>query len=181
MMNPKPQILSLSLVLLGCSFSAHAQLMLSQYIDGSANKKGLEIYNPDAATVNLADYEVQQFSNGAATATASFPLQGTLASKAKFIIGRSELQTAIGAKVNQVATLAFNGDDALVLLYKGVPVDRFGQVGVDPGTGWGVAFNSSGNSLSRTKTSNNATSIDPKTACPGLKDSQFSKTCLRLL
>lgn len=164
MMNPKPQILSLSLVLLGCSFSAHAQLMLSQYIDGSANKKGLEIYNPDAATVNLADYEVQQFSNGAATATASFPLQGTLASKAKFIIGRSELQTAIGAKVNQVATLAFNGDDALVLLYKGVPVDRFGQVGVDPGTGWGVAFNSSGNSLSRTKTSNNATSIDPKTA-----------------
>ncbi|KAA5557009.1 lamin tail domain-containing protein, partial [Pseudomonas aeruginosa] len=33
---------------------AQAQLMFSQYVDGSSNKKGLEIYNPDGTTVNLA-------------------------------------------------------------------------------------------------------------------------------
>ncbi len=162
MMNIKPQLLSLSMILLGCSFSVHAQLMFSQYIDGSANKKGIEIYNPDGTTVNLADYEIQQFTNGSTTKSATFALQGSLASKAKYVVGRTELQTEIGSKVNQVAGLAFNGNDALVLLYKGVPVDRFGRVGEDPGTGWsGANFSSYKNSLSRIKTSNNVTSIDP--------------------
>ena len=162
MMNIKPQLLSLSMILLGCSFSVHAQLMFSHYIDGSANKKGIEIYNPDGTTVNLADYEIQQFTNGSTTKSATFALQGSLASKAKYVVGRTELQTEIGSKVNQVAGLAFNGNDALVLLYKGVPVDRFGRVGEDPGTGWGGAnFSSYKNSLSRIKTSNNVTSIDP--------------------
>lgn len=149
---------------MGCSFSAHAQLMFSQYIDGTSNKKGLEIYNPDSLTVNLADYEIQQFTNGSTTKSATFQLEGSLASKAKYIIGRTELQAVIGNKVNQVAGLAFNGDDTLVLFYKGTPIDRFGRVGEDPGTGWGVGFSSYQNSLSRTKTSNNVTSIDPATA-----------------
>ena len=48
----KPHTLCLSLALLGCSFPSYAQLMFSQYIDGSANRKGLEIYNPDSSTVN---------------------------------------------------------------------------------------------------------------------------------
>lgn len=147
-MNIKPKILSLNLILMGCSFSAHAQLMFSQYIDGTSNKKGLEIYNPDSLTVNLADYEIQQFTNGSTTKSATFQLEGSLASKAKYIIGRTELQAVIGNKVNQVAGLAFNGDDTLVLFYKGTPIDRFGRVGEDPGTGWGVGFSSYQNSLS---------------------------------
>ncbi|OTG69648.1 nuclease [Acinetobacter sp. ANC 4218] len=169
----KPHTLCLSLALLGCSFPSYAQLMFSQYIDGSSNRKGLEIYNPDGSTVNLADYEIQQFSNGSTTKSAAFPLQGTLASKTKYVIGRSELQTEIGSKVDQVAGLSFNGDDALVLLYKGTPIDRFGRVGEDPGTGWGVSFSSYQNSLSRTKTSNNVTSIDPAAAFE--LESQWSK------
>ncbi len=108
---------------------AQAQLMFSQYVDGSSNKKGLEIYNPDGTTVNLADYEIQQFNNGGTAKTATFRLQGTLASKQKFLVGRSELQTELGNKVNQVAALSFNGDDAVVLVYKGTPVDRFGRIG----------------------------------------------------
>lgn len=47
MKNFKPQLLSLSLILAGCSFPSYAQLLFSQYVDGTSNKKGLEIYNPD--------------------------------------------------------------------------------------------------------------------------------------
>ena len=157
----KPRTLALSLAVLGCSFSASAQLMFSQYIDGSANRKGLEIYNPDTATVNLADYEIRQFNNGEAVKYLSFPLQGSLGSKSKFLIGRSELQAAIGAKVNQVANLGFNGDDALVLYYKGTPVDRFGQLGVLPTTGWGTSLTAVKNSFERIKKGNDVASIDP--------------------
>lgn len=157
----KPQHLALSLSLLGCSFSTHAQLMFSQYIDGSTNKKGLEIYNPDANTVNLADYEIQQFSNGAVTQTFAVNLQGSLKSKEKFVIGRQELKDALGAKIKQVAGLSFNGDDAIVLLYKGTPIDRFGRVGEQPNNGWGSA-GSKGKSFSRIETQNNQNVIDPK-------------------
>lgn len=148
----KPHHLCLSLALLGCSFPSYAQLMLSQYIDGTANRKGLEIYNPDGSAVNLSDYEIQQFSNGSTSKSFSVTLQGSLSSKAKFVIGRSELQAEIGNKVNQVAGLSFNGDDTLVLLYKGTPIDRFGRVGEKPANnGWGTAITSYQNSLSRSK------------------------------
>ena len=79
----------------------------------------------------MADYEIQQFNNGGTAKTATFRLQGTLASKQKFLVGRSELQTELGNKVNQVAALSFNGDDAVVLVYKGTPVDRFTVLGND--------------------------------------------------
>ncbi|MDH1005302.1 ExeM/NucH family extracellular endonuclease [Acinetobacter junii] len=156
--------LAICLGMLGASstFSiAHAQLMFSQYVDGSSNRKGLEIYNPDATTVNLADYEIQQFNNGGTVKTAAFPLQGALASKQKYLIGRSELQTQLGNKVNQVAGLSFNGDDAIVLLYRGTPVDRFGRIGERPTSGWGTTVYSVANSFKRIQTHNPVISVDP--------------------
>ncbi|WP_336939704.1 ExeM/NucH family extracellular endonuclease [Acinetobacter pittii] len=143
---------------------AQAQLMFSQYVDGSSNRKGLEIYNPDGATVNLADYEIQQFNNGGTAKTATFRLQGSLTSKQKFLVGRSELQAELGSKVNQVAALSFNGDDAVVLVYKGTPVDRFGRIGERPEAGWGTAISSLGNSFKRIETENPALSIDATAA-----------------
>lgn len=160
----KLHTLSLSLALLGCASPAYAQLMFSQYIDGSSNRKGLEIYNPDASTVNLADYEIRQFNNGEAVKFSAFALQGSLASKAKFVIGRSELKAVIGDKVNQVAGLSYNGDDALVLLYKGTPIDHFGRVGEQPSNGWGSSVSTLKNSFARLKKSNDVSSIDPNAA-----------------
>lgn len=143
---------------------AQAQLMFSQYVDGSSNRKGLEIYNPDGTTVNLADYEIQQFNNGGTVKTATFRLQGSLTSKQKFLVGRSELQAELGSKVNQVAALSFNGDDAVVLVYKGTPVDRFGRIGERPEAGWGTAVSSMGNSFKRLENENPALSIDATAA-----------------
>lgn len=156
--------IAMCLSLLGASsiFSvAHAQLMFSQYVDGSSNRKGLEIYNPDGTTVNLADYEIQQFNNGGTAKTATFQLQGTLASKQKYLIGRSELQAQLGSKVNQVAGLSFNGDDAIVLVYRGTPVDRFGRIGERPTSGWGTTVYSIANSFKRIQTENPVLSVDP--------------------
>jgi predicted extracellular nuclease len=144
---------------------SHAELMLSKYIDGSSNRKGLEIYNPDNRVVNLSDYQIVQYSNGSVTPSATFTLANTqLASQKRFVIGRTELQQEIGSKVNQTANLAYNGDDALVLTNKGVPVDRFGRVGERPALGWGGNPYSIANSFSRKEQQNNVSSIDSTTA-----------------
>ena len=49
-------------------------LLFSQYVDGTSNKKGLEIYNPDPTTVNLAEYQIKQFANGSSSANQDSPL-----------------------------------------------------------------------------------------------------------
>lgn len=77
----------------------------------------------------MADYEIQQFNNGGTAKTAHFPFTRYTLQVNDFLVGRSELQTELGNKVNQVAALSFNGDDRVVFVYKGTPVDRFGRIG----------------------------------------------------
>jgi hypothetical protein len=43
-------------------------LFFSEYVEGYANNKALEIYNPTNAAINLADYSIARFSNGNTTA-----------------------------------------------------------------------------------------------------------------
>lgn len=160
-----PRLLTLCITLSSYSMSAHAEIMFSQYIDGVSNQKGVEIYNPDQKTVDLSNYTIFQYSNGASTAGNTFALSGSLGPQQKIIVGRSELQTALASITTPfqflTKSLSFNGDDALVLMKGDTAVDRFGRVGEDPGTGWGTALTSYQNSLTRMKTSNNVTSVDP--------------------
>lgn len=162
MTSLKPKKIVISLALIGASSlmsTTQAALLFSQYIDGNGNKKGLEIYNPDANVVNLAEYEIRQFANGNVTPNLTVKLTGNLSAHAKFLIGYTSLKTALGENVKQVANLAFNGDDAIVLYHNGVAIDRFGRVGEQPANGW--ADISKGNSFKRTVLSNAVSSIDP--------------------
>lgn len=47
----------------GCS-----DLFFSEYVEGYANNKALEIYNPTSAAINLSGYSIARFSNGGTTA-----------------------------------------------------------------------------------------------------------------
>ena len=161
----KPKRIVICLALIGASTllsSAQAALLFSQYVDGNNNKKGLEIYNPDPNTVNLAEYEIRQYPNGESTPNLTVKLTGSLSTQSKHLVGHSYLKTALGDSVNQVANLAFNGDDAIVLYHNGIAIDRFGRVGEQPVNGW--ANISKGNSFKRRVLTNTNSSIDPTTA-----------------
>ena len=161
----KPKRIVIWLALIGASTllsSAQAALLFSQYVDGNNNKKGLEIYNPDPNTVNLAEYEIRQYPNGESTPNLTVKLTGSLSTQSKHLVGHSYLKTALGETVNQVANLAFNGDDAIVLYHNGIAIDRFGRVGDQPANGW--ANISKGNSFKRRVLTNTNSSIDSTTA-----------------
>ncbi len=62
------------LLLLGILFTsafsfAQTDLFFSEYIEGSGNNKGVEIYNPTSATIDLNNYYVVRFSNGSSVFT----------------------------------------------------------------------------------------------------------------
>ena len=63
-----------TLLLLSFLFSASFlaaqcdQLFISEYVEGYANNKALEIYNPTSSAINLSGYSLVRFSNGSTVA-----------------------------------------------------------------------------------------------------------------
>lgn len=119
--------------------AAAADLIISEYIEGSGNNKALELYNGTGAPIDLSQYKLELYSNGAANATQSLSLKGTLASGNTYVVYNGNASQAIKDKGQLAHGIAnFNGDDAIVLKKSNAVIDSFGQVGVDPGNAWGT-------------------------------------------
>lgn len=80
-------ILSTALTSLAFGQTNCADLFISEYVEGWSNNKALEIYNPTAATINLSNYFVARYSNGATTATNANAVQlsGTVAAYSVYV------------------------------------------------------------------------------------------------
>jgi len=127
-------------MVLGCfSTAANANLVITEYIEGSSNNKAVEVSNMGGSAIDLDAnaYKLILFGNGA---DASKPgntetLTGTLAPGKSLVFHNSGAADAF--KVGNASTVTFfNGDDALVLTKDDVVIDRFGKRGEDPGTAW---------------------------------------------
>lgn len=136
----------------GCGF------IISEYLEGTnATAKALEFFNGSGSAINLqsSNAVVQIYLNGSGTPGTPISLTGTVAAGATYVLAHSSAPTALTARATQVASLsAMGGDDAVVLRFGGVDgtvVDCVGQVGVDPGTGWGSGSYSTLNNTLRRK------------------------------
>jgi hypothetical protein len=111
-------------------------LIISEYVEGSSNNKYLEIYNGTGASVDLSNYQLRLFNNGANTPNSSNTLSGSLAN-GQCIVYRNT-GAALGIEATVSATMNFNGNDALALYKFSTEsyVDVFGCIGEDPGSAW---------------------------------------------
>ena len=145
-----------------------SDLFISEYAEGWSNNKALEIYNPTNATVDLTQYIVIRYSNGATTATPEYAVQltGTLAPY-DVHVGVVDKQDPNGMgneapvwdslavradawyspDYNVNKTWYWNGNDAVVLAKGTVNdianaqlVDVFGKIGENPGNGTGAGW-----------------------------------------
>ncbi|HET8897403.1 MAG TPA: lamin tail domain-containing protein [Rhodanobacteraceae bacterium] len=132
----------LLLLLLGASAVQAAppsDLLISEYVEGSASNKAIELYNGTGAAVDLSQYTVELYVNGATTASSTVALSGSLADGAAYVIANSSSAQDIKDRTDLFSGVAnFNGDDALVLKHSGTVIDSLGQVGNDPGSEWGT-------------------------------------------
>ncbi|RMB59757.1 ExeM/NucH family extracellular endonuclease [Tessaracoccus antarcticus] len=128
---------------LASTTTAHAapasDLMFSVYIEGSANEKAIEVYNPTAAAVDMSAYRISLYVNGKTTTQATLVPEGSLAAGGYYVITNPQAVKADLVAQSDVTSgvTAFNGNDVLTLTKGSVTVDSMGQLGVDPGAaGW---------------------------------------------
>lgn len=105
-------------------------LFISEYIEGSSNNKAIEIYNGTGATVDLSNYSIKLFANGASTETNTLNLTGELAHGKTYVIVNSSANETLKNLSNiEYAVANFNGDDAIALAKNGINIDIFGVIG----------------------------------------------------
>lgn len=125
-------------------------VFFAKYIEGRNNNKALEIHNASTNAVDLSQYALWFYMNGAQTGAARvtnaattngilvIPLSGTLAATNSFVISQTNnyfpinpAPEIIAASDMQTPWLTFNGDDVVVLMKGNQVVDRVGQVKSD--------------------------------------------------
>lgn len=128
----------------GCS----DDIFISEYLEGTASNKSIELYNPTNFDVDLSDYEIRRYNNGDTAITYTFAPQTILASGDVFVVSAVNSNPAILAVTDTTdAITTFTGNDALELYNAaaGQVIDVIGEVGTDPVTGWTVGSGSTEN------------------------------------
>ena len=134
-MTTRLMIAALALLVAGAASAQTADLMMTEYVEGSGYNKAIEIFNGTGDTVNLSGYALERYSNGGTTPTVIALDAVDLPSGETWVVTHTSFSDLSLADQTS-AELNFNGDDAVVLTFNGSPIDRIGRVGEDPGDYW---------------------------------------------
>ena len=133
----KTKIKPLALVIASLSAPASANLIISEYVEGSSNNKAIELYNNSTESLSLAGYKLNLYVNGKTTIQSTLDLSATLPANGTYVIVNPSSNDELKGKADlEHSVTSFNGDDALVLIQGDTVIDSFGQFGTDPGSYW---------------------------------------------
>jgi hypothetical protein len=131
------------------------RLIISEYLEGNAGTRALELYNPSVSSMILDDYSILLYTNGNQTALDTLQLSGMLAPLSTWLISNPGTGAGNGLADPVVVELGdivdfianFTGNDAIELRYQNTVVDVIGVVGENPGnqTGWLLSGGSTNN------------------------------------
>ena len=135
------------------STSTASGLFFSEYAEGSSSNKYLEIYNGTGADVDLSAFSISTCNNGCdVEGEFDYPdnvtfLAGTIIADGDvFVMAHPNSDPAILAEADDISFSYFsNGDDFQALTLAGATanqytiIDKIGDFGDDPGSGWTVA------------------------------------------
>jgi hypothetical protein len=135
-----------------------SDLFFSEYVEGSANNKTLEIYNPTNGPIDLSLYVIKRYSNGSPFPTEQLALSGIIQPKDAIVVTNGQTDSLwvsnggywslpIADELYNLGDLHcsgiyptpmyFNGDDAMTLeTVTGGVIDIFGKIGEQPENGW---------------------------------------------
>lgn len=148
-------------------------LFFSEYIEGGSNNKSLEIFNGTGVAVDLSDYQVELYANGATAPGNTQALTGSLAHGDVYVISNAASNAAILALTDLESTVTYyNGDDAVALkkISTAAYVDIIGVIGQDPGTQWTAdgGFSTLNKTLVRKPTVVSGVTVNPTISTPAV-------------
>lgn len=119
--------LSVSLAL---SFSASAEVMITEYVEGGGYNKAIELYNTGTETIDLSTYSLVRYKDGDETSTGMVALSGTIAPAGIMVVRNSESATELDDSIATITSgsLQHNGGDAVALLNGTEVIDVVGDV-----------------------------------------------------
>ncbi len=120
------------------SANTQADLLISEYGEGSSNNKYIELFNGTGAPINLGGYSLRKQANGAGPFGNTLSLSGSLADGDTFVIVNSSAAAELLALADLTSSsqaLTFNGNDAVALYRDENPLDVVGVV--DNSADWG--------------------------------------------
>ena len=135
------------------STSTASGLFFSEYAEGSSSNKYLEIYNGTGADVDLSGFSISTCNNGCDVEgefdypdNVTFAAGTIIANGDVFVMAHPNSDPPILAEADDISFSYFsNGDDFQALTLAGATanqytiIDKIGDFGDDPGSGWTVA------------------------------------------
>ncbi len=111
--------------------SGPQELLISEYIEGSSFNKAIELYNGTGSDIDLSNYSLELYSNGAVSPSQGLNLSGILKNGEAYVLYHKDANADIKSKGDLANTtvINFNGDDAIVLKKNGTVIDSIGQAG----------------------------------------------------
>ncbi|AWV90429.1 Ig-like domain-containing protein [Bradymonas sediminis] len=110
-------------------------LIISEYVEGSSNNKAVEFYNCGTTPVDLTDYHYCLEQNEKSIANGcqqKYNLSGTLAVNDTLVLCNNSANAEIKASCDvETGTIAFNGDDRIILFKDGGTPDGDYQSATD--------------------------------------------------
>ena len=111
-------------------------LIISEYVEGSANNKYIELYNPTSKAIDLSGYKLRLNANGKVSTDGELiwntqndhQLEGTLEAGKTIVYKHKEaaLNLSEGVEAIESAAANFNGNDPIALFKGDVLIDLFG-------------------------------------------------------
>lgn len=134
-------ISALEVEILNCeSGSFCEEIFISEYVEGNSNNKAIELYNPSPLDIDLSEYTIETFNNGATEPTNQQALSGTVAAGDVFVLMNANAAPELAAEGDLVSQATwFNGNDVIRLLHGEEVIDQMGVIGPDPGEPFEVA------------------------------------------
>lgn len=151
-------LLSVAVVMATLAFGQDcSDLFISEYVEGSSQNKGIEIYNPTSEPISLAGYKLVRFSNGEEAITDELDLSYVDSVSVVqpydviFVVNGQTVENDYGVVDPALYAMAdiagvgghgvdpcyFNGNDVVALIKEPMTlVDLFGKIGENPGEGW---------------------------------------------
>ncbi|WP_246029046.1 lamin tail domain-containing protein [Parashewanella tropica] len=113
------------------STAANADLLITEYVEGSGFNKAVEIYNSTDAAVSLKGYKVVRYKDGATTTSSVVALPDQeIPAKGILIVRHKDAKLNLPSNVASfIGKLDHNGGDAVALLNSSdAVIDRVGEV-----------------------------------------------------